>query len=91
LYISGYPDLFHQEKKGGFMDSVLIIVLFLFSMLLFITFVTIPVVRDVKVEINKKLCDEKIRYTKQKTDIEMKALEEKKKKGIYPFSPPPQK
>jgi hypothetical protein len=88
LYVSGHPDLFHQKKKGGlFMDSVLITILGIALILVFAFFIGIGKIADEKIRINRHLCDEKIRYTKEKTKIWLDAEKEKKDLGIF-TSPP---
>jgi len=73
------------------MDSLLtavVVVIAFFSLF----FLAVSRITDAKIEINRKLCDEKIRYTKEKAKIEIETLEEKKKKNLFPStSPPPQK
>lgn len=54
-------------------------------------FTAIGRIADAKIEINHKLCDEKIRYTREKSRIEIETLEEKKRKRLFPTNPPPQK
>jgi hypothetical protein len=88
LLISGHPDLFHQKKKGGFMESVLIVVLGIALILVFAFFIGIGKIADEKIRINRHLCDEKIRYTREKTKIWLDAEKEKKELGIT-NSPPP--
>lgn len=53
-----------------------------------LVFAAIARIVDAKVEINHKLCDEKIRYMEEKARIEIEALEAKKKKGLFPLSLP---
>ena len=71
------------------MDAMLIILLTCVFLVMFITFVTVPLVRDAKIDINRNICRDKIRYAEEKAKIEIRALEEKKRKGLYPFSTPP--
>ena len=69
-------------------DLIGISIIFIVLVVFVFTFGITRIV-DAKKEINKNLCDEKIRFAKQKAEIEMKMLEEKKKKGLSPFSSPP--
>ena len=72
------------------MDVLLTCVIFVLALFVLI-FAAISSIKDAKIEVNHKLCDEKIRYTKEKAKIEIETLEEKKKKGLLPSPSPPQK
>ena len=56
--------------------------------LVVLIFAAISNIKDAKVEVNHKLCDEKIRYTREKARIEIETLEEKKRKGLFSTNPP---
>ncbi len=62
------------------------------ALIIMFGYFSIDKIKDAKIEINKKLADEKIRYTKEKNKIqlesEIKLLEKKKDLGIHGSSPP---
>jgi hypothetical protein len=62
------------------------------ALIIMFGYFSIDKIKDAKIEINKKLADEKIRYTREKAKIqlesEIKLLEKKKELGIHGSSPP---
>ena len=70
------------------MEYLLISVLGIALILVFAFFIGIGKIADEKIRINRHLCDEKIRYTKEKTKIWLDAEKKKKDLGIT-NSPPP--
>lgn len=57
------------------------------ALLVIFAFLSINKIKEAKIEINKKLCDEKIRYAREKSKIWLEAEKKKKELGIT-SSPP---
>jgi hypothetical protein len=55
------------------LSAVSVVILACVLLVLFITFVTVPIVRDAKIDINRKMCEKKIEYAQKKAEFQAEA------------------